>query len=88
MAFNDIELLFTNMPLDQARSIGIDQVFQNKRKETGLLKRHFKHLFTFSVKWSCLYLYLYLCFIFILFYILCSCFLLYLYLLDFCYKQI
>lgn len=74
MAFNDIESLFTNMPLDQTRSIGIDQVFQNKRKETRLLKRHFKHLFTFAVKCSCLCLYLYLCFIFILFYILYSCF--------------
>ena len=53
MASFDIQSLFTNIPLDETINICADLVFHKKKKVKGMLKRHFKQLFTLSVKSSC-----------------------------------
>ena len=48
----DVELLFTNIPLDKT-NICADRVYQGKKKVKGLLKRQFKKLLTHATKSSC-----------------------------------
>ena len=50
MAFFDIELLFTNIPLSQTINICVTNLLGNKKR---LLKKDFKQLLTLSVKSSC-----------------------------------
>ena len=53
MASFDIESLFTNIPLDETINICVNNVFGNKKRVIGLLKKDFKQLLTLSVKSSC-----------------------------------
>ena len=53
MASFDIESLFTNIPLDETINICVNNVFGNKKRVMGLLKKDFKQLLTLSVKSSC-----------------------------------
>ena len=54
MASFDIASLFTNIPLDETINICVNNVFGNKKRVKGLLKKDFKQLLTLSVKSSCL----------------------------------
>ena len=54
MASFDTESLFTNIPLGETINICVNNVFGNKKRVKGLLKKYFKQLLTFSVKSSCL----------------------------------
>ena len=53
MASFDIESLFTNISLDKTIDICVNNVFGNKKRVKGLLKKDFKQLLTLSVKSSC-----------------------------------
>ena len=53
MPSSDIATLFKNIPLDEAINICVNNVFSNKKKLKGLLKKDFKQLLTLSVKSSC-----------------------------------
>ena len=55
MASFDIQSLFTNIPLDETINICVDLTFHKNKKVKGRLKRHFKQLFTLSVKSSCFF---------------------------------
>ena len=50
MASFDIQLLFTNSPLDETIDICVDIVYIIHKKVKGMLKRHFKQFLTLSVK--------------------------------------
>ena len=52
MASFDTESLFTNIPLDERINICVNNVFGNKKRVMGLLKKDFKQLLTLSVKSS------------------------------------
>ena len=45
-----IQSLFTKIYLDETINVCVDFIFHKKKKVKGTLKRHFKQLFTFSVK--------------------------------------
>ena len=49
----DIELLFTDILLEETIDICVNRVFQYKKKIKGMLKRHFKQLLTLTLKSSC-----------------------------------
>ena len=49
----DTESLFTNIPLDEAINICVNNVFCNKKRVKGILKKDFKQLLTLSVKSLC-----------------------------------
>ena len=53
MASFDIQLLFTNIPLDDTIDIYVDMLFEKRKKVNGMLKCHFKQLLILSVKSSC-----------------------------------
>ena len=53
MVSSDIQLLFTNIPLDETIDICVDMVSGKRRKVKGTLKCHFKQLLILSVKCSC-----------------------------------
>ena len=53
MASFDIQLLFTNIRLNETINISVDLVFRKKKKGKSMLKRHFKQLLTLSVNLYC-----------------------------------
>ena len=53
MASFDIQLLFTNIRLDETINIFVDLIFHRKKKVKAMLKRHLQQLLALSVKSSC-----------------------------------
>ena len=49
----DTESLFSNVPLEEAINICVNNVFSNKKRVKALLKKDFKQLLALSVKSSC-----------------------------------